>query len=193
MMRNWRTAACSFAALLAVGSFPAVASDHAVNPGFYELGASTEEAQKYEQGQMLALQLLGSENGLDEPMSSLADKAAEHLAAARFYVSADAEGDRQCGIIVASLFVTNNFPNAIFICADTRWHVQQASDSIASILAQGFIHEAVHLAGTADECVATLLELKTTVPNLGAVSYGNFRRYSKQCNGLLDGYTPKNR
>ena len=192
-MRNCRIATCSIAALFAVGSCPAVAAADVINPGFYELGASSVEGQNYEKGRMLALQLLGSASGLDDEMASLAAKASEHLAAAKFYVSADAEGDRQCAKIVASLFVSANFPNVIFICADTRWHVQQGSGPTTNILAQGFVHEAVHLAGTTDECAATLLELKVAGDGLGAIGYGNFRRYSKLCDGLLDGYAPKRR
>lgn len=181
------------AALFVVDSNYATASSGTVTPGFYEMGASSEEGQRYEQARILALQLLGSANGLEDSMAALASNAAEHLTATKFYVSADAEGDLQCAQMRASLFVTDAFPNAIFICADTRWHVQQSSDSVVSILAQAFIHEAVHLSGTADECQATLLELKATEGGLGTVGYGNFRRYSKQCNGSLDGYAPKRR
>ena len=65
MIRNWRTAACSVAALLAIGSCPAVASAGVVNPGFYELAASSEEGQRYEQARMLALALLGGGSELD--------------------------------------------------------------------------------------------------------------------------------
>ena len=192
-MRIWRIAACSLASILAGNSSSAAASAGVVTPGFYELALSSEEALKYERGRMLALQLLGSSTGLDDSMAPLAGKAAEHLAAAKFYVSADAEGDRQCTQIVASLFVTRNYPNAIFICADTRWHVQNSSSSVANILAQGFIHEAVHLSGITDECKATLLELEVAGSRLDSVNYGNYRRYSKQCDGLLDGYAPKKR
>ena len=193
MIRNWRTAGYSVAAILAIGLCPAVASAGVVNPGFYELAASSEEGQRYEQARMLALELLGGGSELDESLAALAAKAAEHLATAKFYVAADAEGDRQCAAIVASLFVTGNFPNSIFICADTRWHVQQIAGSTESILAQGFIHEAAHLAGTADECLATLLELKVVASSLGTVNYGNFSRYAAQCDGLLDRYSPKSR
>ena len=190
-IRNRHIAACSLATILAVGSCSAVASVGVVIPGFYELAASSDEAQKYEQGRLLALQLLGSAIDLDDSIASLAGKVAEHLAAAKFHVSADAEGDQQCAKLASSLFVSDNFPNTIFICADTRWHVQNTAQSTANILAQGFIHEAVHLSGIADECQATLLELEVSGNGLGAVGYGNLRRYAKQCDGLLDGFAPK--
>ena len=181
------------ATMLAVFSYAAVTSADVAAPGFYELEASSAEAQEYEQGRMLALQLLGNATGLDDSVAPLAVKAMESLAAAKFYVSADAEGDRQCAQIVASLFVTRNFPNAIFICADTRWHVRNSSHSVAKILAQGFIHEAVHLSGITDECKATLLELEVAGNGLDSVNFGNYRRYSKQCDGLLDRYAPRKR
>lgn len=192
-MRNCRFAASSIAAFIAVGSCSPLAASDMVTPGFYELGASSQEWQEYEQGRELALRLLGNTNGLDDSTAALAARAAENLAAARFYVAADAQGDRQCARVVASLFVTSDFPKSIFICADTRWHVQRAQGLAEEVLAQGFIHEAVHLAGITDECVATLLELKFARDGLGAVTYGNFRRYSRQCNGLLDGYAPDRR
>lgn len=164
---------------------PAIAS-----PGFYELRSSSAEGLEYERSRLLAIAQLGNMTGLDEATAALAKKTAEHLASAKFYVAADAEADRQCAQVVASLFVLQTVPDRIFVCADTRWHVQKEPAPVTEILAQGFIHEGVHLAGIADECQATRLELLVAGQNGGITSYANFRRYSKQCEGLLDGFAP---
>ena len=162
----------------------------AMGTAFYHLADSNDEALKYELARSLAIELLGNARGLATATESLATEAARNLASARFVVAADAEADRQCAQVAASLFVLQTVPNTIYVCADTRWHVLNEPDPV-TVLAQGFIHEAVHLAGITDECEATKLEL--LVMGRDVTSFANFHRYSKQCNGLLDTRATKRR
>ena len=153
-------------------------------PGFTRLVSSAEEKLSYQQGQALALAWLGHAGELGESLGALAGAAAQHLARARFQVAANAEGDRYCAKVAASLFVLETIPDTIFICADTRWHVQQEDGPVTAILAQGFVHEAVHLAGTTDECQATRLEIAVAGNNIDDVNLGNVKRYARQCTDI---------
>ncbi|MBC7656871.1 MAG: hypothetical protein H7147_06825, partial [Frankiaceae bacterium] len=110
----------------------------------------------------------------------------KQLASARFVVAAGAEADRQCAQVAASLFVLQTVPGTIHVCADTRWHVQNEPGPVTAILAQGFIHEGVHLAGITDECKATKIELWVARATTGISSLANLRKYGKQCDGLAD-------
>lgn len=141
---------------------------------------------QYEQGRQLAIELLGSVVGLDESAASLAAEVGKQLASARFVVAAGAEADRQCAQVAASLFVLQTVPGTIHVCADTRWHVQNEPGPVNAILAQGFIHEGVHLAGITDECEATRLELLVARATSGITSFANLQKYGKQCGGLLE-------
>lgn len=172
------------ASMIAMLCYVAPSGAAADGPAFYELAASKDEALNYAQARSLAIELLGTAAGLDESTALLARQAASQLQSASFVVAAGAEADRQCAQVAASLFVLQTVPNTIFVCADTRWHVQNEPDPVVGILAQGFIHEGVHLAGETSECEATKLELRVMGRNVA--SFANFRRYSKQCPGLLD-------
>ena len=148
--------------------------------------ASSAEAVQYEQGRKLAIELLGNAKDLDEASAALAKEAAQHLALAKLLVAADAEADRQCAQVGASLFVLQTVPNTIFICADARWHVQNEVGPVTEILAQGFIHEGAHLVGETGECIATILEMEVTANSIGVTGLGNFNKYSGQCDGFQD-------
>ena len=95
----------------------------AMGTAFYHLADSNDEALKYELARSLAIELLGNARGLATATESLATEAARNLASARFVVAADAEADRQCAQVAASLFVLQTVPNTIYVCADTRRHV----------------------------------------------------------------------
>lgn len=160
--------------------------------GFSELVGSGKEKLLYQQGQAMALAWLANVGELDKSLRALVGIASESLALARFQVAANAQGDLYCAKLVASLFVVQTIPDTIFVCADTRWHVQQDDGPVTAVLAQGFVHEAVHLAGTTDECLATRLEIAVARNNIGAFSPGNLHRYASQCAGLLDGVRGRN-
>src|SRR5688500_17784113 len=98
----------------------AFAGAAAAAPAFYELAASSKEALQYERAKELAISRLEAMTGLDEPMTAVAKQAAQQLRVAKFHVAADAEADRQCASVAASLFVLQTIPDTIFICADTR-------------------------------------------------------------------------
>ncbi len=161
-------------------------------PGFAKLLDSGKEKLLYQQGQAMALAWLANAGGLDESLRALASIAAERLARARFQVAVNAQGDQYCAKVVASLFVVQTIPDTIFVCADTRWHVQQKDGPVTAILAQGFVHEAVHLAGITDECKATRLEIAVARNNIGSFNPGNLERYASQCAGLFDGGRGRN-
>ena len=167
----------------------AMASDpEAIAPstiaGFNEMPSSGEERLKYERARVLAIQLLTESKGLEISLAELARKAAGELTNAKLFIAGDAEADRKCAAITASLFVRQDLPGNIYICADTRWHVLHEPES-TNIIAQILIHEGAHLAGTIDECEATILELVVAGNSIGIASYGNFHRYEDQCHGSL--------
>ncbi len=163
-------------------------SSEAVAPatiaGFYEMPSSGEERLKYERARVLAIQLLAESRGLQDSLADLARKAAGELTNAKLFIAGDAEADHKCAAITAALFVRHDIPGNIYICADTRWHVLHESDP-TNVIAQILIHEGAHLAGTIDECEATILELVVAGNSVGIASYGNFHRYAGQCHVLL--------
>ena len=151
-------------------------------PAFYALAASTPEALQYEAARVLALQWLGSLSARpDASVARLARDAATSLSAATFLVAADADADRQCAAIRASFFVLQTHPGIVFVCADTRWHVLHEAEPVTETLAQAIVHEAAHLAGTADECAATSLEVEAVRSGDRAPNLGNVHRYTAQC------------
>jgi hypothetical protein len=152
--------------------------------GFYEMPASGDERLKFERARVLAIDLLTESKGVDTSLAELAREAAAELTTAKLFIAGDAEADRKCAAITAALFVRQDLPGHIYICADTRWHVLHESD-VSNIIAQILIHEGAHLAGTTDECEATTLELVVAGNSIGIANYGNFHRYAGQCRGSL--------
>jgi len=149
---------------------------------FYELDPSNSESQQYEAARARALAWLAvAGNSADASLAALAGGAAAQLSAAHFLVAADAAADQRCASIRASFFVLDTSPGTIFVCADTRWHVLHEPDPVTDMLAQALVHEAAHLAGTADECAATLLELEAARSGDGRPNMGNVHRYAAQC------------
>lgn len=150
-------------------------------PGFTTLAASSPEQVSYEAARVQALAWLNDPGVLEAGLLDLAGRASGRLARARFQVAANAQGDEYCHRVSASLFVVQTVPDTIFICADTRWHVQQDGVAALDLLAQSFVHEAVHLAGTTDECVATSLEVGIARQHIRDANPGNMERYAGRC------------
>ena len=176
----------SAAAQVAPPAVPVPPAASVVLAGFYELDPSHDERLQYEQGRAKAIALLDGAQGLDASLADLARRTSQALAGARLFVAGDAEADRQCAPIRAALFVRQDHPGHIYICADTRWHVLHERGPVTNILAQILIHEGAHLAGSTDECRATALELVVAGNGMGIANYGNFHRYARQCQGGLE-------
>jgi hypothetical protein len=171
-------AAVLFAAPL-LATEPEVAAP--VQP-FYELDSSNAESLQYEAARTRALAWLDvAGRSADASLATLAAGAAAQLTVSHFLVAADAAADQQCASIRASFFVLETSPGTIFVCADTRWHVLHESEPVTDMLAQALVHEAAHLAGTRDECAATLLEVEAARSGDGRPNMGNVHRYAAQC------------
>jgi hypothetical protein len=172
----FRARAC-LVLLLAVAATPAIAI-----PGFRALPASSVEQRNYEAARALAMDLIcRAEPTLSGRNARIAGAASEQLAGARFYASSDRQAGRTCASGSYSLFVSARDPERIFVCDDVRPHAQRGGADAVAILAQGFVHESVHLAGERDECIATAFELAVMDRTIGRRSAGSRIRYGAEC------------
>jgi hypothetical protein len=147
-------------------------------PGFRSLPARGTEAANVEQARQLALSLLRrARPALGRDDARLADDATRELAAARFLASSDRQGWRTCATGNYSLFVDPKVARRIFICDDVRPYARAGGAAAIAILAQGFVHESVHLAGVHDECAATRFELAVMDLTIGRRSAGSSISY----------------
>lgn len=152
--------------------------------GFRPLSAGSAEQQAYLQGRELAVQLVAEAlPRLDRSQRRMASRVRRELEGARFLVSSDARSRRLCRERGYSLFVNATRPDVIFVCDEVRPHARRGGDAEIATLAQGFVHEAVHLADEMDECAATTFELSVMRRTIGIRSEGSQRSYGERCFG----------
>lgn len=168
------------AALLVAIAMPARAS----LPGFRPLPPRSAEQHTYLQARELAIGLVGSAlPRLSLRDARFADRVLVALRRARFLASTDRRSRQICSSRQFSLFVNVAFRDTIFVCDEVRPHARGASADAVNRLAQGFVHEAVHLAGEVDECVATRFELAVMDRTIGVRSNGSQISYGRECRG----------
>lgn len=151
-------------------------------PGFKAPPAGSAEARSYAEGRALAIALLGRAGpNLDRGDARLARAAAEALARARISVSTDRRSYATCASGRFSLFVRERVDDRVFVCDDVRPHARAGGAAAVAVLAQGFVHEAAHLAGVHDECAAMRFELAVMDHTIGRRSAGSRISYAAQC------------
>lgn len=151
-------------------------------PGFRLLPGSAVEQQTYLRSRALAVQLVReAQPSLGYADRWLARRVIDELASARFLVSTDRQSRQLCQSRRYSLFVNAARPDVIHVCDDVRPHARRPDADAVSRLAQGFVHEAVHLAGDMDECVAMDFELAVMRRTIGIRSQGSLISYGAQC------------
>lgn len=151
-------------------------------PGFRPLPAASAEQQNYLESRAMAVALVREAMpGLNGRGARLGARVIAALEQARFLASTDAQSRRTCSARQYSLFVNAYFRNTIFVCDEVRRHARRASQDALNRIAQGFVHEAVHLTGELDECVATRFELTVMERTIGIQSQGSQIRYGAQC------------
>lgn len=155
-------------------------------PGFRMLPPRSTEQQTYQQSRELALRLVRTAlPTLDRGDARLAGRVLVALQRARFEASSDRRSRNTCSARNFSLFVNATFRDTIFVCDEVRPHARQAGRDAVDRIAQGFVHEAVHLTGEMDECVATSFELAVMDRSIGVRSNGSLLRYGRECRGRL--------
>lgn len=155
-------------------------------PGFRILPPRSTEQQTYQQSRELALRLVRTAlPTLDRGDTRIARRVLIALQRARFEASSDMRSRNTCTARHFSLFVNANFRDTIFVCDEVRPHARHAGQDAVDRIAQGFVHEAVHLAGEMDECVATSFELAVMDRSIGVRSNGSLLRYGRECRGRL--------
>lgn len=151
-------------------------------PGFRGLPAGSAEQQAYLQARELAVDLVGDALPRMAPAQRrMGLRVARELRGARFLASSDARSRKLCRDRRYSLFVNSSRPDVIFICDEVRPHARRADSDAIARLAQGFVHEAVHLAGDMDECAATAFELAVMRRTIGIRSEGSQLSYGALC------------
>ena len=167
------------AALMAAVAPPALAL-----PGFRPLPHRSSEQQAYLQARVLAVDLVGAAlPRMAARDARLAGQVLVALRRTRFLASSDLRSRRTCSSRQLSLFVNVHVRDTIFVCDEVRPHARGASADAINRLAQGFVHEAVHLAGEVDECAATRFELAVMDRTIGVRSNGSQLRYGRECRG----------
>lgn len=167
------------ASLIGTGrASPAAASDD----GFRPLPRDSVEQQTYQRSRSLALYLVReAQPTLGFGHRRLADHVIGELAGVRFLASSDAASRRLCRDRRYSLFVQASRPRIIHICDEVRPHARQPDGDAIARLAQGFVHEAVHLTGDLDECAAMDFELAVMRRTIGIRSQGSQISYGARC------------
>jgi hypothetical protein len=185
MTRLHRFLACLPAVLSASLLCASVATARMGPPeGFLALPTGSAEQQAYLQGRDLAEQLVVEAlPRLAPAQRRMALRVRRELEGARFLASSDARSRRLCRERRYSLFVNAARPDVIFVCDEVRPHARRGGDARIATLAQGFVHEAVHLTGEMDECVATRFELAVMRRTIGVQSAGSQISYGAQCFG----------
>lgn len=155
-------------------------------PGFRLLPAGSVEQRTYEQSRELALRLVSTAlPTLDRRDARIAGRVLVALRRTRFQASSDSHSRNTCRARNFSLFVNAAFRDTIFVCDEVRPHAREAGRDAVDRIAQGFVHEAVHLTGEMDECVATRFELSVMDRSIGVRSFGSQLRYGRECRGRL--------
>lgn len=155
-------------------------------PGFRMLAPRSTEQQTYQQSRELALRLVRTALPmLGRGDARLAGRVLVALQRAHVEASSDRRSRNTCAARNFSLFVHAHFRDTIFVCDEVRPHAQQAGPDAVVRIAQGFVHEAVHLAGEMDECVATSFELAVMDRSIGVRSNGSLLSYGRECRGRL--------
>ena len=148
-------------------------------PGFRPLPAASAEQQNYLKARVMAVALVREAMpSLNARGARLGARVISALGKARFLASTDAQSRRTCSARRYSLFVNAYFRNTIFICDEVRSHARHANQEALNRIAQGFVHEAVHLTGELDECVATRFEVMVMDRTIGVQSQGSRYRSS---------------
>jgi hypothetical protein len=151
-------------------------------PGFRPLPSGSFELQTYLQARVEALTLVREALPHLPPADArMAARVLAVLPRARFLASSDRDSARTCSSRGYSLFVNAYFRDRIFVCDEVRPHAREGGRDARLRLAQGFVHEAVHLTGELDECVATRFELAVMQRTIGVQSQGSQIRYGAQC------------
>jgi hypothetical protein len=168
--------------LLVSGSLAFAAPTAQALPGFHTPPAGSVEARTYAEGKALALSLLRRAGPtLGRGDARLARAAGAALAAARIAVSTDRRSYATCARGRFSLFVRERVHDRVFVCDDVRPHARAGGADAVAVLAQGFVHEAAHLAGVRDECAAMRFELAVMDRTIGRRSAGSRISYAAQC------------
>jgi hypothetical protein len=181
---------CLPATLLVLLLLPSVSLSRTGPPpeGFRSLPPGSIEQQSYLQGRELALQLVREAMPRLAPAQRrMATRVRRELEGAQFLASSDARSRRLCRDRNYSLFVNASRPDVIFVCDEVRPHARRGGEARIATLAQGFVHEAVHLAGEMDECAATRFELSVMRQTIGVRSAGSQLSYGDQCFGAGPG------
>lgn len=155
-------------------------------PGFRPLPARSVEQHTYEQSRELALRVVSTAlPTLDRRNAWIAGRVLVALRRTRFLASSDRRSRHTCLSRNFSLFVNAAYRDTIFVCDEVRPHARRAGRDAVDRIAQGFVHEAVHLTGEMDECVATRFELAVMDRSIGVRSLGSQLRYGQECRGRL--------
>lgn len=179
-MRNIKTTFLIFLASLAGVASVSLAA--APGAGFRPLPRDSVEQQTYLRSRSLALELVReAQPRLGSGHRRLANRVLRELAGARFLASSDATSRRLCRDRRYSLFVQASRPGIIHICDEVRPHARQPDADAVARLAQGFVHEAVHLTGDLDECAAMDFELAVMRRTIGIRSQGSQISYGARC------------
>ena len=169
---------------VACGVFACSAQATAPPQGFARLGPATPEQQTYSRARELAINLVrGAAPELDARDRRLAAGVMRSLRDAAVLVSATAKARETCAARQYSMFINAYMGNRIYICDEVRAHARGGSASATAVIAQGMIHEAVHLAGQMDECEATRFEVGVMQLTIGVKSRGSQIRYGRECRG----------
>ena len=172
--------------LLALPLLAAFSSSVAALPGFRPLPARSIEQQTYQGARSLAQRLVRTAlPTFGRRDARLAGRVLVALQRARFAASSDLRSRNTCTARNFSLFVNAHVRDTIFVCDEVRPHARQGGPDAVGRIAQGFVHEAVHLAGEMDECVATAFELAVMDRSIGVRSNGSLLRYGSECRGRL--------
>lgn len=173
--------------LAAVVLFAALAAPPApaqALPGFRTLPRASAEHQTYLEARVLAVGLVRRAlPGMNGREARMGGRVLAALQRTRFVVSSDARSRTTCSTRHFSLFVNAYFRDTIFVCDEVRPHARRANPDALNRIAQGFVHEAVHLTGEMDECVATRFERAVMDRTIGVRSQGSQIRYGVQCRG----------
>jgi hypothetical protein len=130
----------------------------------------------------LAISLLQrAEPTLGRREARLARAAGAALARTRIAVSTDRRSYATCASGRFSLFVRERMHDRVFVCDDVRPHARAGGADAVAVLAQGFVHEAAHLAGVRDECAAMRFELAVMDRTIGRRSAGSRISYAARC------------
>ena len=153
-------------------------------PGFRPLPAYSVEQRTYLDARDMAADLvrdaLRALRGRDRVLGL---RVLSALQQARILASTDFRSQRLCAARQYSLFVNAYYQNQIFVCDEVRPHARNPNQDALDRIAQGFVHEAVHLTGEMDECEATRFELAVMNQTIGIKSRGSQIRYGAQCRG----------